>query len=398
VPIRESGTFALHRLIRTPDPLLLDAGADGEVLVARIRLFLCSILVLIPIFALRGATSLETVVGLGTTLAALFIAVAVYLLVKRDFYRPWLGLLTSVLDVSLVSGALSMFLIMEQPHTAVNSRVIFEAYFIAIGATSLRYDIRICVTAGLLALAQYFTIVWYAQSHWELNSPLFAPFRYGTFEWGSQVSRLILLFTAMVLSSVVVLRSQRLRRLSTSDRLTGLMNRGYFDERMTGEVSRARRYGHPLSVAMIDVDHFKRFNDTMGHAAGDAALQLLAETIRGSLRQSDIVARYGGEEFVVILPMTGLPQAVEKLEALRLGVANLVIDVPKRGVQARLTISAGVACLPDDGLEEDDLLDVADRRLFQAKQAGRNTVVGTPGSGIPRPSASRVAVRSKGEL
>jgi two-component system, cell cycle response regulator len=389
---RVSGSFTVRQLLRTPDPLLLDAGADGEVLVARIRLFLCAILVLIPVFALRGSTTIETFVGLATTLSALFFAIAVYLLVKRDFYRPWLGMLTSVLDVTLVSGALSMFLLLEQPHTAVNSRVIFEAYFIAIGATSLRYDIRICLVAGFLALAQYFGIVWYAQSTWDLNSPLFAPFRYGTFDWGSQVSRLVLLFTAMVLSSVVVLRAQRLRRLSTSDRLTGLMNRGFFDERMTSEVSRARRYGHPMSVAMIDVDHFKRFNDTMGHAAGDAALQLLAETIRASLRQSDIVARYGGEEFVVIFPMTTLAQAVEKLEAMRLGVADLVIDVPKRGLQARLTISAGVACLPDDAVQDDDLLDVADRRLFQAKQAGRNKVIGTPGSGIPRPSAGRLAV------
>ena len=390
--IRESGSFTVRRLLRTPDPLLLDAGAEGEVLVARIRLFLCAILVLIPVFAIRGATTVETMVGLGTTLSALLIAIAVYLLVQRDFYRPWLGILTSVMDITLVSGALAMFLLLDQPHTAVNSRVIFEAYFLCIAATSLRYDIRICLVAGLLALAQYFAIVWYAQSHWDLNSPLFAPFRYGVFDWGSQIARFILLFTAMVLSTVVVLRAQRLRRLSTSDRLTGLMNRGYFDERMTSEVSRARRYGHPLAVAMIDVDHFKRFNDTMGHAAGDAALQILAETISGSLRQSDLVARYGGEEFVVILPMTSLAQAVEKLEAMRLAVANLVIDVPKRDVQARLTISAGVACLPEDGIEDDDLLDIADRRLFQAKQAGRNKVIGIPGSGILRPSAGRVVV------
>ena len=392
VPVRESSAFAMRQLLRTPDPLLIEAGADGEVLVARIRLFLCAVLVLIPVFSLRGNTSIESLVGLGTTLAALLLAISVYLLVKRDFYRPWLGMLTSVLDVSLVSGALAMFLVLEEPHTAVNSRVIFEVYFIAIAATSLRYDIRICIVAGLLALAQYFSIVWYAQSHWDLNNPLFAPFRYGMFDWGSQVSRLVLLFLGVVLSAVVVLRGQRLRRLSTSDRLTGLMNRGYFDERMAGEVSRARRYNHPLSVAMIDVDHFKRFNDTMGHAAGDFALQVLAETIRSSLRKSDVVARYGGEEFVVILPMSSLAQAVEKLERMRLAVANLVIEVPKRGVQARLTISIGVACLPDDGVEDDDLLDIADRRLFQAKQAGRNKVIGTPGSGISRPSASRMEV------
>lgn len=383
---RASGAFTVQRLFRTPDPLLLDAGAEGEVLVARIRLFLCAVLVLIPIFALRGNTGIETLVGLGTTLAALLLSIAVYLLVKRDFYRPWLGMLTSLLDVSLVSGALATFLLLDQPHTAVNSRVVFEAYFLAIGATSLRYDIRICLAAGALAMGQYALIVSYAASQWDLNSARFAPFRYGTFDWGSQISRLILLAMATFLSLVVVLRAQRLRRLSTSDRLTGLMNRGYFDERMISEISRARRYGHPMSIAMIDVDHFKRFNDTMGHAAGDVALRILAGTIRASLRHSDILARYGGEEFVVILPMTPLAVAVEKLETMRLAVANLTVDVPKRGVQARLTISAGVACLPEDGIEDEDLLDVADRRLFQAKQAGRNKVIGSPGSGIPRPS------------
>ncbi|MEP7326279.1 MAG: GGDEF domain-containing protein [Gemmatimonadota bacterium] len=385
---RESGTLTVQRILRPPDPLMLDAGAEGEILVARIRLFVTALLVLIPLFAVSGNTSVETLIGLGTTLAALLFAVAVYLLVRQGFYRPWLGMLTSILDVSLVSGALVMFLVVDLPHTAVNSRVVFEVYFLAIAATSLRYDVRICLVAGLLSLAEYASIVLYAESHWALNSAIFAPFPYGMFDWGSQVSRLVIMFAASILSTAVVLRAQRLRRLSTSDRLTGLMNRGYFDDRMTSEVSRARRYNYAMSVAMIDVDHFKRFNDTMGHAAGDVALQILADTIRGSLRQSDVIARYGGEEFVVILPITPLGAAVDKIEAMRLEVANLVIDIPKRGVQARLTISAGVAGLPEDGQKEDDLLDVADRRLFQAKQEGRNKVVGTPGSGRARPSAS----------
>lgn len=387
---RESGAVTVRRLLRTPDPLMLDAGAEGEVLVARIRLFVTTILTLIPLVGIGRDITAETLIGLGTTLSAVLFAIAVYLLVVRDIYRPWLGMLTSVLDVSLVSGALAMFLVIDLPHSAVNSRVMFEAYFLAIAATTLRYDIRICLVAGLLSLVEYGAIVLYASTHWDLNSPLFAPYRYGMYDGPAQVSRLILLFSATVLSTWVVLRAQRLRRLSTRDRLTGLMNRGFFDERMASEVSRARRYGHPMSVAMIDVDHFKRFNDTMGHAAGDYALQVLASTIRHTLRRSDIVARYGGEEFVVILPMTPLAQAVEKLEALRLAVASLVIDVPKRGVQGRLTISAGVACLPEDGNLEEDLLEVADRRLFQAKQEGRNKVVGTPGSGIQRPSAGVV--------
>jgi len=372
----QASALTLRGLLRAPDPLMLDAGAEGELLVARIRLFVTAILVMIPVFGIGETATVPTLIGLATALAALLFAIAVYLLVMGGFYRPGLGMLTGILDVSLVSGALAMFLVVDLPHAAVNSRVIFDAYFLAIAATSLRYDIRICFVAGALSIAQYAAIVLFAQAHWDLNSPLFAPFRMGMFDWRSQVARVILLFSGMVLSTWVVLRSRRLRRLSTSDRLTGLLNRGYFDERMGAEVSRARRYGQPLAVAMIDVDRFKGFNDTMGHAAGDRALQLLATTIRGSLRRSDIVARYGGEEFVVILPMTGPSQALEKLEGIRLAVAGLVIPVPRRGVEGRLTISAGIASLPEDGNLEDELLEKADGRLFQAKQSGRNRVVG----------------------
>jgi diguanylate cyclase (GGDEF)-like protein len=203
----------------------------------------------------------------------------------------------------------------------------------------------------------------------------YAPFPYGMFDWNTQVSRLILLFTATVLSTVVVLRFQRLRLLSTSDRLTGLFNRGYLDEHIVAEVSRAERYKRPLAIAMIDIDHFKRFNDTHGHAAGDLALQSIARLMRCSFRLSDVVARYGGEEFVVILPETVLDVAVDKLETIRQTVSITEIVLPGLAGTARLTISAGLACLPADGSEVDKLLRAADARLFEAKRRGRNQLV-----------------------
>lgn len=368
------------------DPLLLGAGADGELLVARVRVFITAVLLLVPIATSGQSTPDETMVGVGITLTALLLAIAVFLLVRRDFYRPWLGLLTSTFDVTFVSAALVVFLYIGQPHIAVNSRVIFEVYFLAIGAASLRYDVRTCLTAGLLAVVQYGVIVGYASSHWDLNHPSFAPFRYGMFNWGDQFSRLILLVTATVLSAALVLRARRLLLLSTHDRLTGLVNRGFFDERFRIEVSRAHRYGRPLAVAMVDVDHFKRFNDSMGHAAGDAALRAIAECMQESFRQSDIVARYGGEEFVVVMLETSLEEGVEKMEEVRIAVANLAVPVPRRDYDARLTVSAGVAGLPDDGEQGDTLLDAADRRLFHAKQSGRNQVRGASvGRNTPSP-------------
>jgi diguanylate cyclase (GGDEF)-like protein len=127
-------------------------------------------------------------------------------------------------------------------------------------------------------------------------------------------------------------------------------------------------------VAMLDVDKFKPFNDSYGHAAGDAALRQLAEQLRGTLRRSDVIARFGGEEIVVVMPGTRLPAALEKLEELRIAIGLKPIALP-RGGTGRITVSIGVAAYPEDGREAETLLDVADSRLYAAKEAGRNRVV-----------------------
>jgi len=215
-------------------------------------------------------------------LTAFLAALLWFWLVQQGIYCHWLGLASSLLDVTLVSLALFIFVLLDSPHTAVNSKVTFEAYFLAIAATCLRHDVRICVLAGLAAITQYALIVACAATIWNLNSPEFAPFMYGSFSWSVQISRLILMLAATVLSTTVVFRVQRLLRLSTCDRMTGLFNRGYFDDRVLSEVSRASRYNRPLTLVMMDIDHFKTFNDSHGHAAGDEALRILASIIRTS--------------------------------------------------------------------------------------------------------------------
>jgi diguanylate cyclase (GGDEF)-like protein len=215
------------------------------------------------------------------------------------------------------------------------------------------------------------------------------------FDWGAQVSRLMLLFIAALLAATIVVRAHQLRRLSAIDRLTGLFNRGYFDERVEAELSRARRGQQPLSLVMLDIDHFKRFNDRFGHAAGDTALRTVASLVRNMVRRHDIVARYGGEEFVVVLPETGAEAAAEKLEAIRAAVAVAAIRLPREHGSGSLTISAGVATFPADGVTTDDLLDEADARLFRAKESGRNRVIGrtsvaSSASAPTAPSASPI--------
>jgi len=363
-----------------PDPVLASAGLAGEKFVAKIRLGLTSVLLLIPLvnnLAFQMDPQ-ENAVGLSLTIGSFLLSWLVYFLIGREFHPRRLSFVSSCFDVTLVSAALAVFLVLNQPHTAVNSKVVFEGYFLAIGATSLRYDKRVCVTAGLLALGEYLAIVAYAASKWDLNSQAYAPFPYGVFSWTNQISRLILMMTASALSIAVVSRSHTLLRLATTDSLTSLFNRGYMDDRIEIELSRARRYQQPLTIALIDADHFKLFNDTWGHAAGDLALRTIAETLIRSFRQSDTAGRYGGEEFVIAMPETNVEMARRKLESLRHTIENTRIILPGGKEPVRVTVSAGLAGFPQDGADTVELLATADARLFQAKREGRNRVVASP--------------------
>ena len=358
------------------DPVLSFASERGELLVAKIRLLLTSLLLLIPISTLfTFLTPRERLMGFAIALVAPTLSLVVYLLVRRDRGRPWLGMATSCLDVTLVSAALATYLVLGEPHTAVNSRVVFEGYFLAIGATCLRYDPRVCFAAGLLAILQFGAISLIADRFWVLNeTDLYAPFIYGAFSWSSQISRMVLLLMASVLSAIVVSRTQELLRLSARDALTGLFNRGYLHDRLSAEISRAKRSKQPLTIAMVDVDHFKSFNDKHGHAAGDLALRFIADTLLRSFRKTDIVGRYGGEEFVIAMPDTDLRAGASKLEEVRQLIETTPIQT-KTGATLHITFSAGVAAFPRDGDGEDELLASADARLFQAKGQGRNRIV-----------------------
>src|SRR6516225_3332000 len=212
-----------------PDPVLAQARVAGALLVGKIRFGLATLLLLIPLVdtIFFPLSPKESLVGLSLSAATFVLAATVYVLLARDYNPSWLSFASTSLDVSFISAALALFLILNEPHSAVNSKVVFEGYFLAIGASSLRYDKRICVTAGLLAAGAYLAIVFYAARHWDLNSPKYAPYIYGIFGWSNEVSRLIMMLTASALSLALVSRSQRLLQLATSDPLTGLFNRGY---------------------------------------------------------------------------------------------------------------------------------------------------------------------------
>lgn len=167
---------------------------------------------------------------------------------------------------------------------------------------------------------------------------------------------------------------QELRRMATTDPLTGLWNRRRFMELSEGELSRMRRYGRPVSVLMLDIDHFKAINDTHGHAAGDEALCLLADLCRSALRETDHLGRLGGEEFAVLLPETALDEAADVAERLRRRLAASAFPL-SCGVTLRMTASIGVASCAADDTAIDRALGRADHALYRAKNSGRNQVV-----------------------
>ena len=160
------------------------------------------------------------------------------------------------------------------------------------------------------------------------------------------------------------------------DALTGLYNRRYLDEMLERELARAKREGYPLSVAMLDLDHFKVVNDTYGHLAGDEVLKNLARYLQSSAREGDISCRYGGEEFVMVLPGLTVADACRRLEQWRADFAGMVT---RHGtLEIRVTMSIGLAVFPDHAATVEALLQCADKALYRAKNAGRNRLeVGT---------------------
>jgi diguanylate cyclase (GGDEF)-like protein len=227
---------------------------------------------------------------------------------------------------------------------------------------------------------------------WLIDIALSAVLNHGRFDLGFYAGRLygllaasflllLLLFENGALYAELAARSMELRRLMALDPLTGIANRRSFDETLDLEWRRAVRSQQPLSVLVIDVDHFKQYNDTYGHVAGDTCLRVVAETIDACIKRAgDLAARYGGEEFAVILPHTDEEDA--RILALQIGDAVRKRNLPHSGspISDRVTVSIGAAGLgtvapaDDSAFRPVALVEAADRALYAAKTAGRNQV------------------------
>jgi diguanylate cyclase (GGDEF)-like protein len=195
-------------------------------------------------------------------------------------------------------------------------------------------------------------------------------------EWGGGNDARIPTSTVRALAqasmhSALALRNARLlgenERLATRDSLTGLANRRLFDESLQREVARAQRLSTPVSLLVLDVDHFKQVNDTYGHQTGDEVLCEVADALVSNTKNYDVAARYGGDEFVVLLPGCERDDAMRVAERVRNSIARAVGEAP-------VTISAGIATVPDNASDAERLMAAADAALYEAKRTGRDKV------------------------
>jgi diguanylate cyclase (GGDEF)-like protein len=199
------------------------------------------------------------------------------------------------------------------------------------------------------------------------------------FHPGDLIARLRLHLRIRKLEDDLSARNAELERLSTTDELTRVRNRRFADEVLDREVHRARRHGSPLSVLMIDLDHFKSINDGFGHAAGDAVLRETGRRIRNLLRRSDVAARYGGEEFLIVLAPSNANGAQIAAERWRSSISDEPFTLP-HDVHVSVTASIGVATFRPEFSSPRDLVAAADEALYWAKRDGRNCVRSAPTS------------------
>jgi diguanylate cyclase (GGDEF)-like protein len=343
------------------DQALVRARGSGEMLVAAMRLGF------IAVFACLVATYVSPqtrLLELGLIALALFYGSALFAVA---FYvrRPWVSWVSTTVDISLVTVSLLVYALAGDPWGAVNNRTYFDLYFFIMANSALRYDWRLCAFTTFLVLAQFLGMTGYIRAHWTAVSTL-DPFLHGV--------RVLTLAATGVTCVVVARWARHLRLMVGTDHLTGLSQRRPFLERIDEELQRSQSNRASLSVALLDFDEFKKFNDSHGHMAGDLALQLLAARLRKSVRSSDLVARFGGEEFVIAFPRMDVERAVKRVNELREELAS--VPIPVGGTSYHLTVSAGVGSWPADGDSFEKVLAAVDERLYEAKTAGRNRVVG----------------------
>lgn len=360
-------------LFAQPDEIMLEIGAGGELLVARVRALLSALILLLPLAnAATGAKVSETLIGLAAAIFVNLMAQVWLALARRHKRHSWLPYVTGSYDITVTTGVLVLLALGDRV-AAVNSMVVWCFYLIGIAMTALRNDGRLTLYVGGLAIAQYALLAWVVLASAASPDQLVSV-DYGTASLASQVERLVLLLLMSMLTVTIVYRMQRLVEMTGRDGLTGLPNRLWLAQRMPRILAAARSEGGSLTLALLDLDRFKRINDEIGHLDGDRAIRQVAAMLEELLDERDRLIRLGGEEFVLLLHCP-IGSAWERIDRVRRAIVDRPF-LPGRGIDPqRITISAGLAAWPQDGAELSTLLGSADRRLQQAKHDGCNRVI-----------------------
>jgi diguanylate cyclase (GGDEF)-like protein len=362
----------LHRSLREPpDEIMLEVGAGGEILVARLRLGISALLMLLPLINyVSGGTAYESMVGLGGVGLVLLLSQIWLTLAKQRRRYQWLPFVSAAFDITLVSFVLFV-LALNSPPSGLNSMVVWCFYPITILGTALRNDGRVTLLAGGLSIAEFLALAAFFIG--TSTEPLISA-EYGTVEIGSLLQRALLLLVTTVTTFTIVFRMQRLVQMSGTDGLTGLPNRTYLKHLVPQILVDTQAESQSLCLGLIDLDHFKRINEELGHPVGDRALRHFVDTLRLELGRDEPLIRVGGEEFVLVLSQP-LGAAWERMDALRRRLQSQTF-LPGDGHEPRtLTFSAGLACSPHDALDVSGLMRTADLRLRTAKKLGRNRIV-----------------------
>jgi len=356
---------------------MLELGAGGELLVARLRAVLALLILPMPVIvAVYGARNLEIMVGLAAAVFANLMAQIWLALARRPRRYAWLPYATGTYDITSTTAVLAL-LALGDPVSGTNSMVVWCFYFIGIAMTALRNDGRLTLYVGGLAIAQYGALVWTVFATVRAPESLMSV-DYGTASVPAQLERLILLLMMTFLTAVLVRRMQRLIEMSGSDAQTGLPNRAWLLQGMPRVFETSRHEGGSLTLALLDLDRFKRINDELGHRDGDRALRHFVAAASEILQEKERLVRIGGQEFVVLMHCP-IGSAWERLDRLRRTMSERPF-LPDRIREAQvLTFSGGLASYPKDGSDVSALLGSADRRLQIAKREGRNRLIARDG-------------------
>jgi diguanylate cyclase (GGDEF)-like protein len=332
-------------------------------------------------------------IGIGSVW--LFWACLYHAYLLKNPYRLKLKYISTAMDALMNTAILFTYHFGMGYSTSLKSPP-FMSYLLFIMFSAFRFNATLSIYSGVLAIISYASLILYfTATHNIVFGTSFES--YTTPKVGATVLffQMAYILGASILGTILAYNARRLvnRQLahqeaaiqerfererlylqSIRDGLTGLFNRRYLDETLPREINRAERGKQPLGVLMFDIDHFKKYNDTYGHDAGDLVLKSLAYAVLSNIRESDIACRYGGEEFVIILPDSPLEAIKRRAESLLKKIAEM--DLQHDGKElGKITISIGVAAYPQHGGTHDALIKSADEAAYQAKENGRNRMV-----------------------